>query len=101
MLPRILLFTQPGCLSCEVMRIFLEAKGLPFEERDMELDSAARLELLEIYHSRTTPTLVIFAASDAEVQKGFEVQEGFQVQERFQVIEGFDPDRLDLLLSAA
>ncbi|MGB7599764.1 MAG: glutaredoxin domain-containing protein [Candidatus Sulfotelmatobacter sp.] len=83
MLPRILLFTQPGCLSCEVMRIFLEAKGLPFEERDMHLDSAARLELLEVYHSHSAPTLVILAASGAEV------------------IEGFDPDRLDLLLSAA
>ena len=83
MTPRILLFTQPGCLSCEVMRIFLEARGLPFEERDMDLDSAARLELLEVYHSRSAPTLVILTASGAEV------------------IEGFDPDRLDLLLSAA
>ena len=49
----------------------------------MDLDSAARLELLNLYHSRTTPTLVILAASGAEV------------------IEGFDPDRLDLVLSAA
>ena len=65
------------------MRIFLEAKALPFEERDMESDSAARLELLEVYHSRSAPTLVILTASGAEV------------------IEGFDPDRLDLLLSAA
>ncbi|MFY9950486.1 MAG: glutaredoxin domain-containing protein [Candidatus Sulfotelmatobacter sp.] len=83
MTPKILLFTQPGCLSCEVMRIFLEAKALPFEERDMESDSAARLELLEVYHSHTAPTLVILAPSGPEV------------------IEGFDPDRLDLLLSAA
>jgi glutaredoxin len=81
--PRILLFTQPGCLSCEIMRIFLEARGLPFEERDMDINSAARLELLEVYHSRSAPTLVILTASGAEV------------------IEGFDPDRLDLLLSAA
>lgn len=83
MTPRILLFTQPGCLSCEIMRIFLEARGLPFEERDMDINSAARLELLEVYHSRSAPTLVILTASGAEV------------------IEGFDPDRLDLLLSAA
>jgi glutaredoxin len=81
--PRILLFTQPGCLSCEIMRIFLDARGLAFEERDMDINSAARLELLEVYHSRSAPTLVILTASGAEV------------------IEGFDPDRLDLLLSAA
>jgi glutaredoxin len=80
---KILLFTQPGCLNCEVMRIFLEAKGLAFEERDMSLDPAARTELLETYHAGTAPTLVILNPAGAEV------------------IEGFDPDRLDRFLSAA
>ncbi len=59
---KIFLFTQPGCLNCEVMKIFLEAKELVFEERDMS-DSAARLELLETYHSHTAPTLVILTRS--------------------------------------
>jgi glutaredoxin len=80
---KIFLFTQPGCLNCEVMKIFLEAKGISFEERDMDLDSSARAELLETYHSHSAPTLVILTASGAEV------------------IEGFDPDRIDHLLSAA
>ena len=80
---KILLFTQSGCLSCEVMKMFLEAKGIVFEERDMSRDPAARLELLETYHSRTAPTVVILTAAGAEV------------------IEGFDPDRLDRVLSAA
>ena len=80
---RILLFTQPGCLNCEVMKIFLEAKEIAFEERDMSLDSAARAELFDTYHSHTAPTLVIITPSGAEV------------------IEGFDPDRLDQFLSAA
>jgi glutaredoxin len=83
MASRILLFTQSGCLNCEVMRIFLEAKGLAFEERNMSLDPAARIELLETYHIRSAPTLVILTPSGAEV------------------IEGFDPDRLDQFLSAA
>jgi glutaredoxin len=65
------------------MKIFLEAKGMAFEERDMDRDSAARVELFETYHSRTAPTLVVITASGAEV------------------IEGFDPDRLDQFLSAA
>jgi glutaredoxin-like protein NrdH len=80
---RILLFTQPGCLNCEVTKLFLEAKELAFEERDMSRDPAARAELLETYHSRTAPTLVILTPAGAEV------------------IEGFDPDRLDQFLSAA
>jgi glutaredoxin len=82
MTPKILLFTQPGCLNCEVMKILLEAKGLAFEERDMSLE-AVRVELLETYHGRTAPTLVILAAAGTEV------------------IEGFNPDRLDQFLSAA
>jgi glutaredoxin len=80
---RILLFTQAGGLNCEVMRIFLDAKEIAFEERDMSGDPSARSELLETYHSRTAPTLVILTSSGAEV------------------IEGFDPDRLDRFLSAA
>jgi glutaredoxin len=80
---RIFLFTQPGCLNCEVMKIFLEAKGIVFEERNISSDPAARVELLETYHCRTAPTLVILTPAGA------------------QAIEGFDPDRLDQFLSAA
>jgi arsenate reductase-like glutaredoxin family protein len=47
MASKVLFFTQSGCLNCEVMRIFLEAKGINFEERDMSLDPTARAELLE------------------------------------------------------
>ncbi len=83
MAPRILLFTQSGCLNCEVMKIFLEVNGIAFEERNMSSDDDARAELLEIYHSNTAPTLVILTPAGVEV------------------IEGFDPDRLDRLLSAA
>jgi glutaredoxin len=80
---KILLFTQSGCLNCEVMRIFLEAKGLAFEERNMTTEPTARAELLDTYHCRSAPTVVIIAAAGTEV------------------IEGFDPERLDRFLSAA
>jgi glutaredoxin len=80
---KIVLFTQSGCLNCEVMKIFLEAEGIAFEERNMSNDTSARAELLEAYHCRTAPTLVILTPAGVEV------------------IEGFDPDRLDRFLSAA
>ena len=83
MITRVLIFTQPGCLSCEVMKLFLEAKEILFEERDMGRDPAARAELFETYHSHTAPTVVILTSTGAEI------------------IEGFDPDRLDRFLSAA
>jgi glutaredoxin len=80
---KILLFTQAGCLSCEVMKFFLEAKEVSFEERDINLDLTARMELNDIYHSTTAPTVVILTSTGVEV------------------VEGFDPERLDQLLPAA
>jgi glutaredoxin len=81
MTARIVLFTQPGCLSCELMRVFLQAKEVAFEERDISADADARGAMLK-HQSHTTPTLVVFTANGEEV------------------IAGFDPGRLDRLLDA-
>jgi glutaredoxin len=78
-----LLFTQPGCLSCDLVKFFLEAKEIAFEERDISVDSEARREMTEQHGSHETPTLVILVG---------EVQE---------VVVGFDPVRLDELLDPA
>jgi glutaredoxin len=75
----ILFFTQPGCLSCELMRVYLEAREIAFEELDISTDVEARRVMSEKYSSNETPTLVV----DAEV------------------ITGFDPARLDELLDPA
>jgi glutaredoxin 3 len=80
---RILFFTQPGCLSCELMRMLLEAKEVTFEERDISTDREARREMTEQLDSTETPTLVIISGETTEV------------------IVGFDPVRLDQLLDAA
>jgi glutaredoxin 3 len=80
---RIVLFTQPGCLSCELMRIYLEAKEVTAEERDISTDMEARREMIEDHDSTETPTLV-FVSDDV-----------------YEVVVGFDPARLDQLLDAA
>jgi len=82
-MPRLLLFTQPGCLSCELMRVYLEAREIAFEERDIGADSVARRAMTETYGGEETPTLVIFSGDVPHV------------------ISGFDPARLDLLLESA
>ena len=79
----LVLFTQPGCISCELMKVLLDAKGIAFEERDISVDADARREMIEVHDSRETPTLVIFENESA------------------QVIPGFDPDLLDQIFSAA
>lgn len=83
MTPRILFFTQPGCLSCELMKVFLEAKEMAFEERDISADPEARREMMDQHGSRETPTLVIVFGEMKEV------------------VVGFDPVRLDQLLGPA
>jgi glutaredoxin len=80
---RVLLFTQPGCLSCELMKVFLEARAIRFLERDISVDLEARREMTEQHDSSETPTLVIFAGETTEV------------------IIGFDPVRLDQFLDSA
>jgi glutaredoxin len=80
MMPRVVLFTQSGCLSCELMRVYLEAREIAFEEHDIIADPEARTTMLEQLDSNETPTLVIFAGDVPEV------------------VVGFDPERLDQLL---
>lgn len=84
MLPiRVLLFTQPGCLSCELMKVFLEAREVAFEECDITIDLEARSIMTEQHGSGETPTLVIFSGEMREI------------------IVGFDPVRLDQFLDPA
>jgi glutaredoxin len=80
---RVLFFTQPGCLSCELTRMVLEAKEIAFEERDISTDQEARREMTEQLDSTETPTLVVISGETTEV------------------IVGFDPVRLDQLLDPA
>jgi len=54
MTTRILLFTQPGCLSCELMKVYLEARQVGFEERNVSADAEARREMMEDHDSSET-----------------------------------------------
>ncbi len=83
---RYVFFTQPGCLSREFMKFFLEAKEIVFEERDISVDPEARRQMTERHGSRETPTLVMFSStSQDEVAK---------------VVVGFDPVLLDQLFES-
>lgn len=77
------MYTQPGCLSCELMRVYFEARQLPFEERDISADSDARRAMREEFDSNETPTIVLYSGDEHDV------------------ITGFDPALLDQLLDPA
>jgi glutaredoxin-like YruB-family protein len=74
--PKVVIFTQPDCPPCHIVKLFLEERGVAFEERDIQADPATVKELLEVYKSHSTPTLVIGE----------------------EVMIGFDPERLDEIL---
>ncbi|HST11984.1 MAG TPA: glutaredoxin family protein [Terriglobales bacterium] len=76
MKPKIVLFTQPDCPPCLVLKMFLAERGVSFEERDISRDPDAVRELTDNYKSHSTPTLVI----------GDEV------------LIGFNPERIDEIL---
>jgi len=80
---RILLYTQPGCISCDLTRIYLEARELTWEEQDISKDAEARRVMTEDLDSDQTPTIVILGGETPEV------------------VVGFDPMRLDQLLDPA
>ncbi|MBV8114962.1 MAG: NrdH-redoxin [Silvibacterium sp.] len=72
---RVLLYSQPGCPPCVAAKLFLKARQVAFEYKDVQADPAALRELVEL-NSQSTPTIVV----------GDEV------------MIGFDPERLDALL---
>jgi glutaredoxin-like YruB-family protein len=73
----VVLFSQAGCAPCEWVKAYLEIRGISFEERDVRSDPNAGRELVEKYQSHSTPTIVV----------------------EEQVMIGFDPERLEKLLS--
>jgi glutaredoxin-like YruB-family protein len=70
---KVLLFTQPDCPPCFVVKAFLDGMGVDYEERDVTQDQTAVEELLQKYGSNSTPTVVVGE----------------------QVLVGFNPERLD------
>ena len=75
MKPKVVIFTQPDCPPCFVLKAFLEGMGVDYEERDVTRDQSA-VEDLHKYGSHSTPTVVIGE----------------------QVLVGFNPTQLDKIL---
>ena len=73
---KVVIFTQPDCPPCFVVKAFLECMGVDYEERDVSRDQSACEEMLQKYGSHSTPTLVVGE----------------------QVLVGFNPERLDKIL---
>ncbi|WP_026583077.1 glutaredoxin family protein [Bacillus sp. J33] len=55
----IILYTQPDCPPCEIIKMFLKDCGFSFTIRDIKKDTAAHKELTQRYKSFSTPTVIV------------------------------------------
>jgi len=67
----VIVYTQPGCVSCEREKEFLSNKGIPFTERNIRQDPAALVELQRL-GARATPVTIIGDDVGVEVVVGFD-----------------------------
>jgi glutaredoxin len=80
---QVVVYTQPGCFMCELIRVYLEAREIAYTERNIGADPEAKRAMVDEYDSGETPTLVYTSG------------------ETIEVVVGFDPERLDLLFDSA
>lgn len=74
--PKIVLYTSPGCKSCNAASDYLTKNNITFIKKDVSLNDAYMEEMASKYKSNAVPLIVI--GNDQKVLRGF-VQEAFQM----------------------
>lgn len=67
----IVLYTTRWCPACARVRSWLQARGIPYEERDVEQSTAAAARWSALNRARTVPTIIV----DGQVLVGFVEEE--------------------------
>ena len=73
----VVVYTRSGCPYCRQAREFLVRSGVPFVERNVERDPAAREELLVLYRQRLPGARVIvpLVVNGDQAVSGFDEEE--------------------------
>ncbi|PLR75828.1 NrdH-redoxin [Bacillus sp. V3-13] len=56
---KIILYSQPECPPCDIVKLFLKEHGFSYQEKNIKNDPVARKELTEQFKSYSTPTVII------------------------------------------
>ena len=72
----IILYTQPECPPCQIVKLFLNDRGISYEEKNILEDDSAKQEWESKWNASSTPTVVV----------------------RGEAVTGFDLDKLTKLL---
>ena len=79
------IYSTPTCHYCHLLKDWLKANGIEFEDKDVSADATARLEMVEKSHQMGVPVSVV------EIS-------GSDNQPREEVVIGFDQLRLGQML---
>ncbi|MGG3890986.1 glutaredoxin domain-containing protein [Metabacillus fastidiosus] len=67
---KIIVYTQPECPPCQIVKQFLQHHNFSFEEIDITKNEEARLTLINEFKATSTPTVTV----DNEIVIGFNLQ---------------------------
>lgn len=63
----VVVYSKPNCMQCQFTKKYLENKGIPFEEKDVEQNTEAILEVKDLGFS----SLPVVIAEGMEAFNGF------------------------------
>jgi len=69
---KVVMYTQPQCPPCEVVKRFLQAYNIKFQEIDIKKDDKSKDFMINMLESFSTPTVVI---DDQHIVRGFNLEE--------------------------
>ncbi|KKW46109.1 MAG: NrdH-redoxin [Candidatus Liptonbacteria bacterium RIFCSPLOWO2_01_FULL_56_20] len=67
-MPRIIIYSTPGCVFCKMAREFLKSKNVPFEEKDVSNDMKAQEEMIKKTGQLAVPVIDV----DGKIIVGFD-----------------------------
>ncbi|KIL47534.1 glutaredoxin family protein [Jeotgalibacillus campisalis] len=69
---KVVLYTQPQCPPCEIVKKFLQAHYIQFKEVNIKVDQKAKSYMLTQLEAYSTPTVVV---NEQQVIRGFNLEE--------------------------
>ncbi|MGD7043505.1 glutaredoxin family protein [Jeotgalibacillus proteolyticus] len=69
---KVVLYTQPQCPPCEIVKRFLKAYDINFYEINIKEDQKAKRYMLNQLEAYSTPTVVV---NEQEIIRGFNLEE--------------------------
>ncbi len=67
--PKIVVYTVAWCPHCKQLKDYLTSRGIPYTNKDVEVDAEAMEDLTAKYKSQGVPVVVF--GQDQEILKGF------------------------------